>query len=334
MFRELEELELEDLEAESMYEDYEDFEDFEDLEDYEDLENYEDYEADPFLGSWARKAVRGIKKVASGPVGGILKGLAKKAATVAGGAIAGPAGAKIASMIANRAIRESEYESEFEEEGEFEAEFEAAGGDPTVLAEMEYLANLAAEAPTDQEADHFIGAIANLAGNLLPGLVGEMEDYEDYEDYERDEFLPALIPLATSLLPKAIPFIKKGIQAIGKVMARSPRTRKTVKALPRIAAKTVTSLARQAETGRPITKQRIAATVAQQASKTLASKPKLAAAMKPTVAAAAQARRNGSAIAARKMAQRAAYGPVAGIGVPRMGVSRRRRLIRPRYCVY
>ena len=37
---------------------------------------------------------------------------------------------------------------------------------------MHYNAAMAAEAESDEEADEFLGAIANLAGQVLPGLVG------------------------------------------------------------------------------------------------------------------------------------------------------------------
>jgi hypothetical protein len=277
---ELYELEdLEDLEDEGLFEDYEDYEDYEDFEDYEDLEG------DPFIGKWFKKAKQAVSRVARGPLGGVLKGLARKAAQVAGGAIGGPAGASIAGAIANRVIRESEFEGEYEMEGDFEAEFEAEGGDLEVLGEMEYLSEMAAEAESEAEADQFIGAIANLAGSLLPSLIGEMEDHEDYEDYEdeSDMFFPALIPLAASLLPKAIPWIKKGVSAVGKVINSSPRTRPILKALPKIAARTALSVARKAQQKGRITPKQVAASVAHATAKTLATKKNVAKAMRPTV---------------------------------------------------
>lgn len=264
MSEDLELMEMEDLE----------FED-EELEDWES----DDLEADPFLGRVLRSP--------------IFKKLARTAARTVGGAIAGPTGGRIADVIAGRVFREAEYEDEYESEAEFEDEFEAEGGDWEVLDEMEYMAEMAAETESEAEADEFLGAIANLAGPLISSLMGEAEeeyeDYEDFEDYEDEEadyFLPALIPLATSLLPKAMPLISKGIGALGRLFrgrrrrGRRRESEAAIKTLPKIVAKTVTSLKRQATAGKPITRKVVAATMARQTAKTLANPRTLAKAAK------------------------------------------------------
>jgi hypothetical protein len=345
---------------------------------------FEDLEADPFVGNLVRKAGRAIKRAARSPIGGALKGLAKQAAQVAGGAIAGPTGAKLAGMLANQVIRESDqeglYEGLYESDGESdpETDLEAMGGDPEIYEEMEYLASLAAESDNEEEADQFIGAIASLAGPLISSLVGgdaelleDMEDGEIYED-EADPFLPALIPLAASILPKAIPLVSKGIRAVGKALSGSKRSRKAIRTLPRVAAKTATSLARQAKAGRPISRKRVAATMARQTAKNLVKPARLAKAMRRNKAVARRrvfrkgpvVRPVRRVVAGRPVRTpavrpsptlvRRAVGPVApgavggGVGgaVPGYGgiipsdagpgraYGRRRRIIRPRYCVY
>lgn len=357
------------LEDGEMWEDLEDEYSYEDeaglFESWEDMETDGYFEADPFIGKLVKKAGRVIKKAARGPVGGVLKNLAKQAAQVAGGAIGGPAGAKIASTIANQVIRESEEEGEWGEsyETDPESDLEVMGGDLEIFEEMEYLAALASETDNEEEADQFIGAIANLAGPLLSSLMGETdhEDPELWEDGEGDQFLP-LIGLAA----KAIPLVAKGVRAVGKAMNASRQTRKMVRTLPRVTAKTATSLARQARAGRPITPQRVARTMARQTAKTLVKRPTVATAMsrnranarrrvqakgpavrvpvgRPGIRSTVSPLRGRPVPVRPAVVRRAVAGPVGmaagapsyggmvGYAVPR---GRRGRVIRPRYCVY
>jgi len=151
------------------------------------------------------------------------------------------------------------------------------------LGEMAYMAELAAETESEEEADQFLGVIGSLASTLLPALLGEEEGvgYEEewasyeYED-EADEFLPALLPIASMILPAVMPAIKRGIQTIGKALRETDPTKQSVKVLPIVAAKTVASLARQAQAGKKITQKRVNATLAHQAKKTLSSPKQVA----------------------------------------------------------
>jgi len=251
----------------------------------------EDLEADPFVGNLIRRATRAVSQASRGGLGPtLLKNLAKQAAQVAGGAIGGPTGATIAGQVADRVLRETEVGGDYESDATLEHDFEALCGDPEILEEMQYHAAMAAETEDDREAEQFIGAIANLAGPLVSGLFGgdgeqagdpfsagltdglfEDGEQESY-DGERDDFLPLL----AAALPAVLPLVKKGVGAVGKVLRGNRATRPAIRALPRIAAKTAASLARQAGTGRRLTPQRVAATVAQQASRTLASRRGLA----------------------------------------------------------
>jgi len=191
-------------------------------------------------------------------------------------------------------IRESEYEGEQENVYAPEAEFESQGGDMEVLNRMHYYASRAATASSDREADHFLGAITSIAGPLLSSLLGESEgeeeDMEDLED-EADPFLPALIPLAAKalpiaakVLPHALPFLKRGVSAIGRLFRESEAEQAT-RAIPTIIAATTTKLAKKAQAGKPIGKKDVIATLARQTAKTVASKPALTAAVQQNRAA-------------------------------------------------
>ncbi len=309
-------LELGDFTGESAYEVFEE----EDSPDYYEFED--DPEADPFFGGvfpplGGRIAKRLHRR---------LRKMARRAARVAGASVLGPMGGQLAGRIANQVIREAEmdFEAELDPEGDFEAEFASLGGDPEILMEMEYYANLAAETESEAEADQFFGALASLAGQLLPtllpALMGETGDYEDYEfdgelDYElyeddeayyedeADLFLPALgaiaanvLPIAAKVLPKALPFIRRGIGAIGRLF-RSSGASSLVRKLPRMAAGMVMDVAKQAGRRR-LSPQQIAALMARRAARTVANPRRISTAFRP-----------------------ARY-------------RRRRRIIRPRYCVY
>jgi hypothetical protein len=248
-----------DLEDETMYEDLELYEDFED---YEDWEDFEDYEGDMFFSSipW--------RKVGGNIASTLVHGLAKK----------GP-------EWVDKGLKSAGW---LESEGEFEAEFAMEGGNVQILDEMDYYAELAAQAGSEEEADYFLGAIASLAGPLISSLVKESdyEDWEDFEDYEGDQFFPALAALA----PIAAPLIGKGIQAIGKMLREDAATKPAVKAIPKIVANTTKALARQAKSGQPVSQQAVAKKLATETKKVLSNKEAVAAAVKRNKKAADRAK--------------------------------------------
>ena len=159
-----------------------------------------------------------------------------------------------------------------------------------LFEELHYNAAMAAEAGSDQEADPFIGAIANLAGPLLSSLMGETADplYEDgFEGEndmlgERDEFFPALIPFAA-------PLIGRGIKALGSLFSRNRRTRRLVRALPKVAAETAYDMRRL---GRRPTSRDVAASMARRTTRVLGNPTALSRTMRQNrvIAARAQAR--------------------------------------------
>ncbi|MDQ3655572.1 MAG: hypothetical protein M3457_10890 [Chloroflexota bacterium] len=246
----LEELEMTDLgesdgfDYESLYGEGGEFEasfdneggEFEEFEEFKNWgASYEDLEADPFIGDLVKKATRVVAKAGQGGLSPkFFQQLAGQAARVAGGAVGGKTGADIASQIAGRLLREGDAESSYESE----SSYEHGAFDPEVLDEMHYNAYQAAEAESEFEADPFI---ADLVGPLISGLASGESDpsfedlFEDGEighDYERDEFLPALLPLA-------MPLISKGVGAIGKMLSKNKKTRKLTRCLPKVLNETV-----------------------------------------------------------------------------------------------
>jgi hypothetical protein len=255
---------FEDLEM--LYEDYEgDFEDLETM--YEDGETWEasDPEGDQFLG--------GILKAAKPLLGGIVPNLAAQV----GGRLAGRRGARLAHLIASNVLREAEAEGDMEldPEGDPEGDLEALGINPELLAEMAHYAQMAAETDNEAEADQFIGALAGLASQIVPALLGETDQesvYEGMYEEESDQFLP-LVAAAAPLLGKvAAPLLGKaggiaakvggqllgrGIRTLGGLFRRKRRTRRLLPALAPIAMRSARQIASAARTagasGRPVT---------------------------------------------------------------------------------
>lgn len=245
--------------------------------DYESLSgaSLEDLEGDPFLGDLVRGATQTLNRASGGIINDqFLKNLARQAATVAGGAIAGQRGAQIAGQVANQVIRESDFEAIYEN-GSSESSLESAGVDMEAYSDLHYYANQMAEAQSEAEADEFLGAlmpvISQVAGPLISNLLGgsrESGDFFDEEDWSsqesRDEFLPALLPMA-------IPLIAKGIGAIGKLFGKKRKTRRFAAAAPRIATGAASRVARQARSGKPPTPQRVAEAVAYETAQVLSN---------------------------------------------------------------
>ncbi len=259
------------------------------------------YERDEFLG--ALKSGFNFAKP-------FLRPLAMQAAQHLGGKLAGAQGAQLAKAIAGRALREGDHEGLYESESDPETLLQEMGGDMEIYNEMAHYATLAANTENDHERDYFIGAIANLAGTLLPKLLGETDQeylgesegdgeayYEDESYYEgegeRDEFLPLLLPLAAKALPmamKAAPLIRTGIKALGSLFGKKRRSREALQLLPQIAATTAVQVARQARAGRPITRQRVVSTMVRNTARPLASPRRTQLAIRRTRYAARRAR--------------------------------------------
>lgn len=253
-------MEIGNLESmESLFENYErgDFEDgemmLEDGENWELGESGENWEAGQFEVGLNEGQFEGQYE-GDRFIGGVLRRIVPQVAGIVGSQLAGQQAGQLAQALASNVLREVALEGdrELNPEANPEAMMEALGVDREVLAEMAYLAEQAAAAESLQEADRFFGAIANLAGKILPSLLGETDRESMYEanyegDGEGDRFLP-LIPLAAmagkTLLGKGAAkiggrLLSRGIRTLGRSLFRNRRTRPLVRALPRIVNRTI-----------------------------------------------------------------------------------------------
>jgi hypothetical protein len=153
------------------------------------------------------------------------------------------------------------HETEFEHEAEFEAELEqeALGEISPVTrvypdAMMEHLVHAAMEAETEYEAaEGFLPLIPMVASKLLPlaakalpGVAGK------------------LLPRVAHVVSRVTPHLTHGVGHMTRVLHRNPQTRPLLRAVPSIARRAVTTIARHAAAGRPVTPQRAAHILAHQ----------------------------------------------------------------------
>jgi hypothetical protein len=126
-------------------------------------------------------------------------------------------------------------------------------------AMMEHLAHVAAEAESEQEAaEGFLPLIPLVASKLLPLAA---------------KAIPAVakaLPKISNVVSRVTPQLTRGVSNITRGLFRNPRTRPLVRAVPSIARRTVTSIARQAAAGRPVTPQVAQRTLTQQTRSVLA----------------------------------------------------------------
>ncbi len=131
-------------------------------------------------------------------------------------------------------LKESELEDEFEDE--WEADYEMMMDTPDA-AMIDRLAYLASKSKSEAEAEAFLGAIAGLAGKVIP---------------------------------KAIPTITKGIARVGKTLLSSPTTKKLIRTtIPTIAKGTVRSLANHVAKGGSLDKRTVVQAIAGNTGKAL-----------------------------------------------------------------
>jgi len=142
---------------------------------------------------------------------------------------------------------ESELEDEAEEalEGEYEGEFE--GLNPVSKAYpdamMEHLGVAAMEAESEDEAaEHFLPLIPLAASKLLP-LAAKL--------------LPKLagkaLPKIARVVARATPHMTRAVGRLTRHLYRNPQTRGLVRAIPSVARRAVTTIAKHAASGRRIT---------------------------------------------------------------------------------
>jgi hypothetical protein len=169
--------------------------------------------------------------------------------------------------LAKRPTTLIEGESEAQANAELEHELIAACTTPrsaeALLPEMEHLGHAASEAETEQEAaEHFLPLIPLAAKALLP-LAAKAAPM----------LLKAGGAIAKKILPKVIakvaPNLTRGVGNLARTLHRSPLTRNLLRTVPRIAQRTVGSLAQRAARGQRITPRVAGATLARQAARVL-----------------------------------------------------------------
>jgi hypothetical protein len=194
-------------------------------------------------GSWQRKVALAAAKSAI-PATGIALGT--RFGGPAGGIAGGALGAAGASLLPDK-----ELAGELEWEGEEEIS-------PVrriyLDAMMEHIAHEAAEAESEDEAaEEFLPLIPMIAGKLLPLAAKVLP-----------KVAGKIMPRIARVVTRATPQLSRGVTNIVRTLYRDPRTRQLVRTVPSIARRTVTSIARQAAAGRPVTPTTAQRALAQQ----------------------------------------------------------------------
>ena len=163
------------------------------------------------------------------------------------------------SELESEAEFESEAELEDESEFESEAEFEGEGEISPVSkvypdAMMEHLAHVAMEAESEAEAaEGFLPLVPMIASKLLPLAA---------------KALPRLagraLPKVARQVSRVTPRLVRGVTHLTRVLHRNPRTRPLIRAVPSITRRAVTTIARRAAAGHPVTPQLAARILAHQ----------------------------------------------------------------------
>jgi hypothetical protein len=153
----------------------------------------------------------------------------------------------------------SEHGLESELESEFEGEMAGFGEISPVSkvypdAMMEHLAHAAMEAESEHEAaEGFLPLIPLIASKLLPLAA---------------KALPKLagraLPQVARAIHRVTPQLTRSVGNLARTLHRNPQTRPLLRVVPSIARRAVTTIARQAAAGRPITPQSAVRVLARQ----------------------------------------------------------------------
>lgn len=183
-------------------------------------------------GSWQNTAVRLADRA-------ILA-----AAPNIGAAIGGDRGENIGKALQSAGLavipenwRESEFEGEFEFEGEISPVTRIY---PDAM--MEHMALAAMEAENEHEAaEGFLPLIPMIAGKLLP-IAAKLAP----------KIAGRLLPRVARTLSRATPQLTRGVGNLARTLYRNPQTRPLLRTIPSTARRAVTTIAKQAAAGRPI----------------------------------------------------------------------------------
>ncbi|MGA0594626.1 hypothetical protein [Enterovirga sp. CN4-39] len=229
-------------ESESDLMDFESFESFEDESFESETEYFGEAEGDEFLGSIWKAAKKAAKVVAP-----IAKKFAPQIGTVIGGALGGPAGAAIGGKLGS-VVRSLEAEDEGETEDEMNATVRIPQTDEQLAESM---AVAASKSPAND---------ALALGSAITITIASRA--------------PLAVKTVTPVLAKASADVARRL-----VMTRDPRARALIRALPTIQRRTIATLTRKAQTGKPVTPRTAVRVMAKQANRTLSNPQNLAKAL-------------------------------------------------------
>lgn len=203
--------------------------------------------AAPMLQKIASIAAPMVQKVVSGPLASRIANIGNIAGQVgnAANSISGIATSFLPPGFLREGEGEFEFEQEFEFEGEAEGEFEAAMSGPLTEQQAlgELMAAAASRAVTDMEAEAQIGAATVIA----------------------------LSPRDRRALRAVLASLNRGSAVLTKLLRRHRITAPYVRAVPTIVARTAVALKKQADAGRPITRQIAGRAMASQTRRVLGS---------------------------------------------------------------
>jgi hypothetical protein len=231
-------------------------------------------ESEEFFGRLAGLARRAIQSPALRRVGlaaarGALRGLGDVGGAI-GGAISPSAtgvgrrlGSQLGGYLQSR-LPQREYEGEFEEEIEGEMN-PLRRVYPDAL--MEHMGHAAAEAESEAEAEAFIGALIPMATSLLPRLLPAAA-----------RLAPRVLPQAANVMRRVAPQLVRGVAGVTRALRRSPTTRPLVRAIPTVVRRTAANIAQQVARGQPVTAQGAVRTLARQTARVIGSPQQSAAA--------------------------------------------------------
>jgi hypothetical protein len=205
-------------------------------------------------GSWQRKALLATDKAILTGGGAALGGyLGGTPGALAGGAL----GAGAATLLPDKEFEsefETEFESEFETEFESETEFEGEGEISPVSriypdAMLEHLGHAAMESESELEAaEGFLPLIPLVASKLIPLAARAAPRIAG-------RVLPRVLPRVARVFTRVTPQLTRGVTNLSRTLYRNPRTRPLLRVIPSIARRAVTTIARRAAAGRPVTPQ-------------------------------------------------------------------------------
>jgi len=224
-----------------------------------DLEGFGEGKGEGGYGEFENEGEEFFGKIwkAAKKVGGVLAPLAKKFApqigSVIGGALGGPAGAAIGGKLGGFV-----KSMESEDEGETEDEMNATSEVPATESQLSEAVAIAASRGRPIDAQSMGSAITIFVGQRAPMRVKTV--------------LPVLAQAS-------------GDVARMLVSSRDPRARALIRTLPAIQKRTIATLTKKAQSGKPVTPQIAVRVMAKHANRTLSNPTAISKALATNVAA-------------------------------------------------